>query len=455
MLQPVLTAFVEYVACSLKALALEPFQDYDASKQHTCSAVHPTIGGCRFSPQAILSMTVKPASLIDTSSVELQPKDAPEQHRHEASAAVRHILPSADQSLEAELLSAIVSSSDDAIVSKDLNGVVTSWNSAAEKMFGYTAEEMVGSPITKIIPPELHKDETKILSTIASGGRIDHFETVRVTKEGQPIEVSLTVSPVKDESGKIVGAAKIARDITQKKKTERSLHTAERLASVGRLAATVAHEINNPLEALTNLIYLARHSEDPEERVAYLAQAEEELGRIAHLTRQTLGFYRETKEISSIRVGTLVASLLLVFSSRAKNKGVELYSEVSADPEIRAVPGEIRQLIANLISNSIDAVNGSGKIRVRVSDAVDWKQRERKGVRLTVADSGAGIEQELRGQLFEPFFTTKKQVGTGLGLWVCKSIVEQHRGSIRVKSSTLPDKSWTVFSVFLPRDIQY
>jgi signal transduction histidine kinase len=151
----------------------------------------------------------------------------------------------------------------------------------------------------------------------------------------------------------------------------------------------------------------------------------------------------------------LVASLLLVFSSRAKNKGVELYSEVSADPEIRAVPGEIRQLIANLISNSIDAVNGSGKIRVRVSDAVDWKQRERKGVRLTVADSGAGIEQELRGQLFEPFFTTKKQVGTGLGLWVCKSIVEQHRGSIRVKSSTLPDKSWTVFSVFLPRDIQY
>ena len=453
MLQPVLSASVEYVPCALKTL--EPFQDYDASKQHTCSAVHPTIGGCRFSPQAILSMTVKPASLIDTSSVELQPKDTPEQHRHEASAAVRHILPSADQSLEAELLSAIVSSSDDAIVSKDLNGVVTSWNSAAEKMFGYTAEEMVGSPITKIIPPELHKDETKILSTIASGGRIDHFETVRVTKEGQPIEVSLTVSPVKDESGKIVGAAKIARDITQKKKTERSLHTAERLASVGRLAATVAHEINNPLEALTNLIYLARHSEDPEERVAYLAQAEEELGRIAHLTRQTLGFYRETKEISSIRVGTLVASLLLVFSSRAKNKGVELYSEVSADPEIRAVPGEIRQLIANLISNSIDAVNGSGKIRVRVSDAVDWKQRERKGVRLTVADSGAGIEQELRGQLFEPFFTTKKQVGTGLGLWVCKSIVEQHRGSIRVKSSTLPDKSWTVFSVFLPRDIQY
>jgi PAS domain S-box-containing protein len=400
-------------------------------------------------------MIVKRTSLIDTSSIELQPEDASEQHRQEPSAAVRHILPSADQSLEAELLSAIVSSSDDAIVSKDLNGVVTSWNSAAERIFGYAAEEMVGSPITKIIPPELHNDETKILSTIASGERIDHFETVRVTKDGQRIEVSLTVSPVKDASGKIVGAAKIARDITQKKKTERSLHTAERLASVGRLAATVAHEINNPLEALTNLIYLARHSEDAKDGVAYLAQAEEELRRIAHLTRQTLGFYRETKETSPIRVGALVASLLPVFSSRAKNKGVKLCSEISGDSEVFAVPGEIRQLIANLISNSIDAVNLSGKIRVRVSDATDWSQRERKGVRLTVADSGAGIEQEFRGQLFEPFFTTKKQVGTGLGLWVCKSIVEQHRGSIRVKSSTIVGRSWTAFSVFLPRDTRH
>lgn len=399
-------------------------------------------------------MTVKPASLINARSSAPPSKDALEQHRQEPSAAVRHILPGANQSLEAELLSAIVSSSDDAIVSKDLNGVVTSWNSAAERIFGYTAEEMVGSPITKIIPPELHKDETKILSTIASGERIDHFETVRVTKDGQRIEVSLTVSPVKDVSGKIVGAAKIARDITQKKKTERSLHTAEKLASVGRLAATVAHEINNPLEALTNLIYLARHSEDPKDGVAYLAQAEEELGRIAQLTRQTLGFYRETKETSPIRVGALLASLLPVFSSRAKNKGVKLCSEISGDSEVCAVPGEIRQLIANLISNSIDAVNLSGKIRVRVSDATDWSQRERKGVRLTVADSGAGIEQEFRAQLFEPFFTTKKQVGTGLGLWVCKSIVEHHGGSIRVKSSTLPGRSWTAFSVFLPRNTQ-
>ena len=399
-------------------------------------------------------MTVKPARLIDARGTATPSKDALEEHPQKTTDAVTHTPSSADHSLDAELLSAIVSSSDDAIVSKDLNGVVTSWNSAAERIFGYTAEEMVGSQIIKIIPPELHGDETKILSTIASGKRIDHFETVRVTKDGQRIEVSLTVSPVKDASGRIVGAAKIARDITQKKKAERSLHTAERLASVGRLAATVAHEINNPLEALTNLVYLARHSKDPKDGAAYLRQAEEELGRIAQLTRQTLGFYRETKETSTISVGALVGSLLPVFTSRARNKGIELCSEVSGDSEVSAVPGEIRQLIANLISNSIDAVNGSGKIRVRVSDAIDWKERERRGVRLTVADTGAGIEAEFRAQLFEPFFTTKKQVGTGLGLWVCKSIVEQHRGSIRVKSSTVAGKSWTAFSVFLPRDTQ-
>ena len=347
-------------------------------------------------------------------------------------------------------LSAIVASSDDAIVSKDLTGIVSSWNASAEMMFGFTAEEMIGQPITKIIPPELHEDETRILATIARGERIEHFETVRVTKNGERVEVSLTVSPLKDESGRIVGAAKIARDITQRKKAENALHTAERLASVGRLAATIAHEINNPLEALTNLVYLARNADNQKDAQVYLAGAEEELERVSHLTRQTLGFYRETKGASKVRVGSMVTGLLTVFASRTRNKGIEITAEIDEDPEISAVPGEIRQLVANLVGNSIDAADGGGRIRVRVSAATQWGAACRKGVRITVGDNGSGIPRELRAQLFEPFFTTKKEVGTGLGLWVCKSIVEKHRGAIRVKSSTGPGKSWTVFSVFLP-----
>jgi PAS domain S-box-containing protein len=349
-------------------------------------------------------------------------------------------------------LAAIVESSDDAIVSKDLNGIVTSWNAAAEKMFGYTAEEIIGRSITAIIPPELHSDEPGILATIARGERIRHFETERVKKNGDRIEVSLTISPVRDEAGRIVGAAKIARDITQQKKTEHALHTSERLASVGRLAATVAHEINNPLEAVTNLIYLARKSKDAEEVRRYLAAAEEELIRVSHLTKQTLGFYRYSFSPVSTSLGHMVTSLVSVFASRIRNKEIKISAEIEQDPEIMAVAGEIRQLLANLISNSIDAVPVRGQIRIRLSAAQERSGERRTGVRLTVADCGPGIPEEIRSRLFEPFFTTKKDVGTGLGLWVCKGIVDKHHGRIQVKSSTMPGKSWTAFSVFLPAE---
>ena len=359
-----------------------------------------------------------------------------------------------NESLASQRLAAIVESADDAIVSKDLNGVVTSWNRAAERMFGYRAEEMIGRSIMTIIPSELHEDEPRILRTIARGERIDHFETVRLKKSGERIEVSLTISPVKDENGRIVGAAKIARDITEQKKAERALRTSERLASVGRLAATIAHEINNPLEAVTNLVYLAKEEASSREVQDYLAAAEEELGRISHLTKQTLGFYRDTTEAEAMRIGPILDPLVSVFAGRVRNKAVEIRTEIDGDPQIYAVAGEMRQLIANLLNNSIDAVPSRGQIRVRVSAAAERSGRRRRGVRLTVADSGPGIARESRSRLFEPFFTTKKDVGTGLGLWVCKGIVELYQGSIRVKTSTAPGKSWTVFSVFLPSEKQ-
>jgi PAS domain S-box-containing protein len=350
------------------------------------------------------------------------------------------------------LLSAIVESSEDAIISKDLRGTVTSWNAAAERVFGYRAEEMIGRPIITIIPPELHPDEDRILATIARGERIEHFETVRVAKDGERVDVSLTISPIKDEKGIIVGAAKIARDITLRRKTEQALHTTERLASVGRLAATVAHEINNPLEAVINLVYLARHSDNPSEVKPYLAAAEEELVRVSHLTKQTLGFYRSSQTAIPIRLGSMVKSLASVFSSRVRNKEIDFQSQFRHDPEIVGIPSELRQLIANLISNSIDAVPRRGRVRVRLSCGREKRAERREGVRLTVADSGPGIPRAVRARLFEPFFTTKKDVGTGLGLWVCKGIVEKHHGQIRVKSRRDNGKSGTVFSVFLPLD---
>jgi PAS domain S-box-containing protein len=348
-------------------------------------------------------------------------------------------------------LAAIVESSDDAIVGKDLNGIVTSWNAAAQRIFGYRAEEMIGQPITRIIPPELHDDEPRILDKLRRGERIDHFETVRVTKAGERLNVSLTISPVRDESGRVVGAAKIARDITQRKRTEEVLRMSDKLATTGRLAATVAHEINNPLESVVNLVYLAKSQPDLAENVReYLRAAEEELERVSQLTRQALGFYREKTAPTVTRVAPIISQLRTIFSPKTTNKRIDLQLEVEADPEIVAVPGELRQLFANLLSNSIDAVPVQGVIRIRVSPAREFERGGRSGVRVTIADSGPGIQAAHRRKVFEPFFTTKEEVGTGLGLWVSKGIVERHGGNIRMRSTTAPGRSGTVFSVFLP-----
>jgi PAS domain S-box-containing protein len=349
-------------------------------------------------------------------------------------------------------LAAIVQSSDDAIISKDLNGVITSWNPAAERMFGYKAEEMIGRPIILIIPPELHSDEDMILGKIRRGEKIDHFETVRVTKTGEKLDVSITVSPLKDQSGRVVGAAKIARDVGQRKRAEEALRISEKLASVGRLAATVAHEINNPLAAVVNLVYLIKRSADlPALVKQYVNMAEEELNRISSLTRQTLGFYREERGAAQMRVGGICRNLVSIFSAKAANKSIHLNLQARSDPEIHAVKDEIRQLIANLLGNSIDAVPQNGFVILRISRATRHRKGQlSSGVRLTIADSGPGIPQHIRARIFEPFFTTKKDVGTGLGLWISKTIVDKHNGSLRLRSSTKPEKSWTVFSIFLP-----
>jgi PAS domain S-box-containing protein len=346
-------------------------------------------------------------------------------------------------------LAAIVESSDDAIVGKDLNGIVKSWNPGAEKMFGYSASEMIGRPITTIIPLELEEDEKRILETIGRGERIEHFETVRLTKSGERVDVSLTVSPIRDVAGRVIGAAKTARDITQQKKTEQALRMTERLASVGRMAATVAHEINNPLEAVTNLVYLAKGSTALNDVHEFLNAIEEELNRISQITKQTLGFYRETIAPSAVRVGEMLNPLISVLGRRARDKMIKIRPEIRQDPEIYAVAGEIRQLIANLLNNSIDAVDSGGLIRIRIG-ANGLNGAHPAGIRITIADSGRGIPSSARSKLFEPFFTTKKDVGTGLGLWACTNIVQRHHGSLRVKSSATPGRSWTVFSVFLP-----
>lgn len=351
----------------------------------------------------------------------------------------------------ARRLAAIVESSDDAIASKDMNGVITSWNRSAEKLFGYKAEEIVGKPVMTIIPPELHHDEDMILSKIRRGEKIDHFETIRVHKSGERIEVSLTISPVRDENGNVIGAAKIIRNITENNKIERALRTTEKLAAAGRMAATVAHEINNPLEAVTNLVYLAKRDLGKSERVAeYLEMASRELDRVAHITRQTLGFYRDTSSPVRVKVTKTLDDLLLLYERRFESRNIKFERQYDGEIEITALGGEIRQAFSNLITNAVDAMSGGGKLVLRVSKSHAWNNSRVPGVRITVLDTGSGIEPRHRNNIFQPFFTTKEDVGTGLGLWITKSIVEKHAGAIQVRSKTGPDAHGTAFSIFLP-----
>ena len=346
-------------------------------------------------------------------------------------------------------LAAIVESSDDAIISKDLNGIIKSWNRAATRMFGYTAEEVIGRSILVLIPPELHGEEETILRRLRAGERIEHFETERLSKDGQRLQVSVTISPVRDSKGRIIGASKISHDIRDRKRAEQALLTSEKLATVGRLAATMAHEINNPLESVINLVYLAKTANTNATVRAYLLTAEEELNRVAHLAKQTLGFYRERSEKTRVKIGDLLHRLIAVFSSRAQNKGLRIDVEVASEAEVVVDCTELRQLLSNLISNSIDACERGGVIRVHGS-VVEGSSLSAPGLRITVADNGMGIRPDDRPHIFEAFFTTKQDVGTGLGLWVCKQIAEKYGGSIRVRSDTRSGQSWTVVSVFLP-----
>jgi PAS domain S-box-containing protein len=344
-------------------------------------------------------------------------------------------------------LAAIVQSANDAIVSKDLNGIGTSWHSAAENMCGYRPEEIVGRSILLVLPPDFHDQEPDIRARIRAGERIEQFETMCLRKDGDPFHVSLTISPVRNQKEQIIGVAMIVRDVTQQKKLEASLQTNEKLVAVGRLAATIAHEINNPLEAVTNFIYLAKEqSQLPEEIANYLDSAERELKRVSHIARQTLGFYRDDSQPVDFNVAEAIESVLAIYESRFKYKALCIQKRIQGGLMACTVEGEFKQILSNLIANAIDASREGGRIVIAVR-ATRHFQSGRDGIRVSVADDGFGISPENMQKLFTPFFTAKKEVGTGLGLWITKDLIDRRKGSIRCHSR--PDVG-TAMSLFIP-----
>ncbi len=349
-------------------------------------------------------------------------------------------------------LAAIVESSDDAIVSKNLDGIITSWNTGAERIFGYTADEIVGKSVLTIIPTELQAEEPEILATLRAGRRIEHYDTERVRKDGRRIPVSLTISPIKDPTGRIIGASKIARDISERRRVQEALIQSEKLAATGRMAAAIAHEINNPLEAVTNLAYLLSldRTLSPTAR-SYAQMMLDEIGRASEITKQTLAFYRESGKPGEFDVRSLLDNVVSLNRPKFNRRDIKVTTDYRSSERLFGYAAEIRQVFANLLINAVDAVPNGGCIRVRVQ-VKSLGGKLGRCVMVSVADNGTGIAGENRSRLFEPFFTTKGTLGNGLGLWVSNGIAEKHGGKILVRSCTEPELSGSVFTVLLPLD---
>jgi signal transduction histidine kinase len=234
-------------------------------------------------------------------------------------------------------------------------------------------------------------------------------------------------------------------------RAQQALLRSEKLAVTGRLAASIAHEINNPLEAVTNLLYLMRGDLTEEQRKSLLAEAEHELARVSEITKQTLRFYREPAQPTATNVVSVVDSILKLYESRIRGAGITIDREVlTASAWVLSSPGELRQIVANLVGNAIDAMRRGGRLRIRISNH-GKTHHEGSYLRLTVADTGTGIPPEVLPVIFEPFVTTKGETGTGLGLWVTSEIIKKNGWSIRVRSSrSAGRKSGTAFSILIP-----
>ncbi len=351
-------------------------------------------------------------------------------------------------------LAAIVESSDDAIVSKDLNGIIMSWNKAAARLFGWTEGEIVGRSILTIIPDSLHVEEQEILRKLRAGERIDHYETQRLHKNGHLVEVSLTVSPIRDVRGRVIGASKIARDISERNRLQKALIESEKLAATGRMAATIAHEINNPLEAMTNLAYLLANDRSINETSRqYAKMLFEETERASEVAKKTLAFYREAGKPARIDICELLDSVLSLNRARFEKKSITVRREYAVTKDVFGFPSELRQVFVNLLLNAVDAASDRGEICLRVSNETSLDGTEER-VCISVSDNGKGIPEEVQENLFQPFFTTKESGGNGLGLWISRGIVERHGGELKFRNKTQAGESGAVFMVLLPSTFQ-
>jgi PAS domain S-box-containing protein len=355
-------------------------------------------------------------------------------------------------------LAAIVESSGYAIIGLDLNGTILSWNAGAERLSGYTADEMLGRQVTLLLPPDRPNEVAHIHQKLKRGEPVEHFETVRFRKDGTRLDVSLTILPIRDESGMPIGASAIAHDISARKHLEAQYLHIQKLDSLDRFASTIAHDFNNLLAAILGNAELGieaissgntAHRELEEIRKIAL--------RAANLTHQLLAFARQQAlDLQELNIDDLICNMESMLRQLIGSQ-IDLRLSLAAEcGRIKAYPGHIEQLLVNLLVNARDALPDGGTLTIATATVPDVGLVAGQGadrqpgqfVRIIIADTGSGMTEEVKRHLFEPFFTTKApRKGVGLGLATCFSIVKQYGGSIAIDSA--PGQGTTV-RVYLP-----
>ena len=323
----------------------------------------------------------------------------------------------------------------------DEHGRVQRCNRAMSELTGKRYSEIEGKTFSEVLNEAFRID----VSDLDRG------------RERMRIEIStpekrwfvIAVDPVLDQDGTPSGNIFVLSDVTASKGAEEALKVSERLAATGRLAHSIAHEINNPLESLINLLYLMEHSSDITELKKWVAQAHAELARVSRITKQTLSFHREASSPVPLKVAEIVDGVVSLYGPQLASRNVAIRRKYDKEATVVGYPSALQQALANFLTNAIDASPNGGEINLRVSRTREWRT-QRPGVQVLIADKGSGIPVEVRGKIFDAFFTTKGAAGSGLGLWLSLGTLNRHGGHVRLRTSVLPGKSGTCFSIFLP-----
>lgn len=356
-----------------------------------------------------------------------------------------------------EFFRTTLNSLTEGVVATDAQGKITFINPTAQELTGWEqADEACGRPledVLQIIDESTRVRLRRLLEELPTSDKLaaapGHLSMQ--DRHGNEFPVEVSAAPIMNDQHELAGTVVVVRDITQRRQTEQTLRVSERLTQAGRLSATIAHEIRNPLDTVTNLVYLLQHDTNSTAVTQqYLQMASEELSRITQITGQLLTFHREARHPVAVSLSEVLDSVLTLYAPQVRRDDIVVERRFDTTAQVRGFPGELRQVFSNLVDNAMDAMPNGGRLILSVRHGFLSSDPTRKGVRVTIIDTGSGMPRGVKRNLFAPFYTTKGEKGTGLGLWVSRGIIDKHEGTIHVISSVREGRSGTAFSVFLP-----